>query len=172
MPSQGYASPPDAPGGRAGASASTVAKRGSRTSESPLQMPGAATLARIVWRTLRLRCPNCGEGRVLRWSGTVLPRCSVCTFRFERSDESYFSGAVFFGLLLGELIFAVSLLIVVWSMWPAVPWDLIKPVMTVGMIVVMVLMIPFSKLVWLGVDVAVRPVQAHELEEGPALSAM
>ena len=127
-------------------------------------MPTAATLARAAFRTLKWRCPNCGRGRVLRWPGAVLPRCSVCNLRFERSDESYFSGAVFFGLLLGEMIFAVSLLVVLLVMWPDVPWDMLTPVMTAGMIIVMVLMIPFSKLVWLAVDVAVRPVQPHELE--------
>ena len=141
-----------------------VAQRGSRTSESPLEMPTAAAFARTAVRTLKWRCPHCGKGRVLRWSGAVLPRCSVCNFRFERSDESYFSGSVFFGLLLGEFIFALSLLVVIVSMWPKVPWDMLTPVMTVGMIIVMVLMIPFSKLVWLGVDVAVRPVQPRELE--------
>jgi hypothetical protein len=102
---------------------------------------------------------------VLRWWGAVIPRCASCNFRFERTDESYFSGAMFFGLLLGEFIFGLTLLVVIVSMWPAVPWDTMSWAIPSGMVVVMILMIPFSKLVWLAVDVLVRPVQPGELAQ-------
>jgi uncharacterized protein (DUF983 family) len=110
-----------------------------------------------------LRCPHCGGGAVLTWKGAVRARCSRCNLRFQRSDNNYFFGAVFFGLLLGEAIFAVSFGIMVIAMWPSVPWDTLTYGLPLGMIVVCALMVPISKVVWLAVDVLVRPVFPAEL---------
>ena len=134
-----------------------------RTTDSPLQLPSTADGLRVLGRVLRLRCPHCGGGPVMRWSGTVIPRCRSCNFRFERSDESYFSGAMFFGLLMGEFLFGIVLLVVIVSMWPDVPWDTMTWAVPVGILSTMVFLIPISRVVWLGVDVLVRPVQPDEL---------
>jgi uncharacterized protein (DUF983 family) len=118
----------------------------------------------MLRRTLALRCPHCGGGAVLRWQGSVRSRCASCNLRYERSDENYFSGAMFFGLLFGEFIFATAFLIILVSMWPNVPWDTITWAVPLGMVVVLIFWIPMSRVVWLAVDVLVRPVQPHELE--------
>ncbi len=99
----------------------------------------------------------------MTWRGTVRLRCSGCHFRFERSDENYFSGAMFFGLLGGEFIFAASLLVVLLIMWPNVPWDTLMWAMPLGMVLVLIFFVPISKALWLTVDVLVRPVQPEEL---------
>ncbi len=99
----------------------------------------------------------------MKWSGAVHRRCRSCNFRFERSDESYFSGAMFFGLLMGEFVFGIVLLIVIVARWPRVPWDTMKWAVPIGMLLVMVVLIPASRAVWLTVDVLVRPVQPSEL---------
>ncbi|MGH7619492.1 MAG: DUF983 domain-containing protein [Gemmatimonadaceae bacterium] len=101
---------------------------------------------------------------MLTWRGSILPRCPSCNFRYERSDENYFSGAMFFGLLFGEFMFAVVFLIILASMWPNVPWDTITWALPLGMGLVLVVWIPVSRVVWLAIDVLVRPVQLHELE--------
>lgn len=134
-----------------------------RTSDSPLQLPSTSDALRLVGRVLKLRCPNCGKGAVMKWSGAVHRRCLQCNFRFERSDENYFSGAMFFGLLMGEFFFAIVLLITIVSMWPNVPWDTMTWAIPVGVLLVMVFLIPVSRVVWLAVDIFVRPVQPNEL---------
>ncbi len=134
-----------------------------RTSDSPLQLPSATQVARLIGRAARLRCPHCGNGAVMRWSGAVHRRCRSCNFRFERSDESYFSGAMFFGLIMGEFVFGIVLAIIVVAMWPRVPWDTMMWAVPIGMLLVMVVLIPASRAVWLTVDVLVRPVQPSEL---------
>ena len=100
----------------------------------------------------------------MRWQGSLLTRCASCNFRYERSDENYFAGAMFFGLLFGEFIFAIAFLILVVSMWPNVPWDTLTWAIPLGMIAVLIVWIPISRVVWLSIDVMVRPVQTHELE--------
>jgi hypothetical protein len=99
----------------------------------------------------------------MRWNGSILPRCSACNFRFERSDESYFSGAMFFGLMMGEFVYGVALLVIVLTMSPNVPWDALMWIGPLGVLVVMIAIIPLSRVVWLSIDVLVRPVQADEL---------
>lgn len=126
-------------------------------------MPTTAEASVALRRLLRLRCPHCGEGATLRVRGSILPRCTVCNFRYERSDENYFAGAMFFGLLFGEFIFAVAFLILVVSMWPNVPWDTLTWAVPLGMVAVLIVWIPISRVVWLSIDVMVRPVQPHEL---------
>jgi uncharacterized protein (DUF983 family) len=99
----------------------------------------------------------------MKWSGAVHRRCESCNFRFERSDENYFSGAMFFGLLMGEFFFAIVLLVTIVSMWPNVPWDTMTWAIPLGVLLVMVFLIPVSRVVWLAVDIFVRPVQPNEL---------
>jgi uncharacterized protein (DUF983 family) len=134
-----------------------------RTTDSPLHLPSVSDALRLVGRVMRLRCPNCGNGPVMKWSGAVHRRCLSCNFRFERSDENYFSGAMFFGLLMGEFLFAIVLLITVVSMSPNVPWDTMTWAIPLGVLLVMVFLIPVSRVVWLAVDIFVRPVQPNEL---------
>lgn len=99
----------------------------------------------------------------MRWNGAILPRCAGCNFRFERSDESYFSGAMFFGLLMGEFVYGVALLVIVVSMHPDIPWDTLMWAGPLGVLLVMIAIIPVSRVVWLAIDVLVRPVQPDEL---------
>jgi uncharacterized protein (DUF983 family) len=132
-----------------------------RHAETPLQIPTASQALRAVGRLVRLRCPACGDARVLTSRGTVHKRCAACNFRFERTDDRYFAGAMFFGLLLGEALFAVTLLIVMIATWPNPPWNVMSYA-PVGMLLVMLVMIPVSRVVWVSVDVLVRPVVAAE----------
>jgi len=90
-------------------------------------------------------------------------RCEACGFRYERSDENYFQGAMVVNFLIGGFTFAASLLAVLVLSWPDVPWNGLTfgaPVVMVGF---MVLLYPISKVVWLTVDVMLRPVTQEEL---------
>jgi uncharacterized protein (DUF983 family) len=57
-----------------------------------------------VWgRTLRLRCPNCGQGHIFTGLFKKNDVCPVCGVRFEReSGESV--GGMYINLALAELI--------------------------------------------------------------------
>ncbi len=123
----------------------------------------------IIGRALRLRCPNCGIGRVLaplrpgRTWGAVLERCSGCGFRFERSDDGYFSGSMLTNLAIAEGLFAIGFAAVVLITWPDVPWDALTYGAALGMLLSPILLYPVSKVLWLAFDVLLRPVHAGEL---------
>jgi uncharacterized protein (DUF983 family) len=143
----------------------SVSRAGKRSTDTELRAPSLTNALPLLKRLLRLRCPNCGKGRVISWAGKIPARCSVCNFRYERSDENYWAGAMFFGYLFGAFIFAISFLIILVALWPNVPWDTMQWAIPVGMGVFLLFWIPLSRVVWLSVDILVRPIQPRELED-------
>jgi uncharacterized protein (DUF983 family) len=129
-----------------------------------MEVPTAGRALSLIGRLLRLRCPHCGRGAVLTRRLGVHVRCASCGFRYERSDENYFQGAMFVNFMLGGGTFAVSLLAVLLITWPNVPWNALTFGAPVVMLVFMVVLYPISKAVWLTADVMLRPVAAAELE--------
>jgi uncharacterized protein (DUF983 family) len=134
------------------------------TTESALAFPSWGQLVRLIGRALRLRCPNCGNGAVLRPYATVNHHCSACGFRFERSSDSYFSGAMLTNLAVAEGLFALVFATVLITSWPNVPWDTLTWSMPLGVALAPALLLPFAKVFWLTFDVAFRPVTPDEIE--------
>ncbi|MDB4887432.1 MAG: putative rane protein [Gemmatimonadetes bacterium] len=134
-----------------------------RTTDSPLDMPSTGLALRILVRVLRLRCPHCGGGHVLNRRAGVNDRCAECNFRFERSEENYFMGAMFFNFMMGTSLFVAALLAIIAFSGPTIPWDMLQYVLPILLAVCMVVLYPVSKVVWLAVDVMLRPVTAPEL---------
>ncbi|HEY4131991.1 MAG TPA: DUF983 domain-containing protein [Gemmatimonadaceae bacterium] len=126
--------------------------------------PSAGRALAAFTSLARLRCPHCRRGKVLRRWYSVRERCSICHFRYERSDENYFQGAMFVNFMIGGFTFGASLLAVLLLSWPSVPWTALTFGAPVAMLVFMVLLYPISKVVWLTVDVMFRPVTPEELE--------
>jgi uncharacterized protein (DUF983 family) len=135
-----------------------------RTTDSAMEVPTAGRAFMMLRRLARLKCPNCGGGAVLTRRFGVHRRCSACGFRYERSDENYFAGAMFVNFMLGGATFAISFLAVLLTTWPNVPWNALTFGAPVVMLVLMVLFYPVSKVVWLTADVMLRPVTPGELD--------
>ena len=135
---------------------------GTGTTETPLEMPTFRRALLFAGRAVRLRCPNCGVGKVLGGFGTVRDRCSECHFRFARSGPEYFTGAMFCNFLIAEFLFATCFATAVVMTWPDVPWDAMTWVAVAGAVIVPVTMYPFSKIAWLTIDTLVRPVTPEE----------
>ena len=126
-------------------------------------MPSVGRALVVAWRALRLRCPHCGGGPVLKSFNVVHDHCSGCGFRFCRSDDDYFSGAMFFGMLIGETLAVLGIVGMIWITAPDIPWDALQYGIPLVLFAVLVLIFPFSRVVWLAVDVLVRPVESSEL---------
>lgn len=135
-----------------------------RTTDTPLAVPSAGRALAALSSLVRLRCPNCRHGWVLASFTRVRERCAHCHFRYERSDENYFQGALFFHFMMGGFSFAASLLAFLMISWPTVPWTALTYGTPVLLLLWMVVLYPVSKVVWLTVDVMLRPVTAEELE--------
>ena len=136
-----------------------------RTTETDLDLPSVGRMLQVAWRTATLHCPHCGRGWVLKSFNAVHARCSACGFRFCRSDDDYFSGAMFFGILIGETLAVLGIFGVIMLTWPDVPWTWLQYGAPLVLLAVMIAVFPLSRVVWLGVDVLVRPVGAEELDD-------
>jgi uncharacterized protein (DUF983 family) len=138
---------------------------GARGTESALAIPTIRGALAIAARTAILRCPHCGEGWVFSGFNTVRERCTGCGFRFCRSDDNYFSGAMFFGMMIGETLAVLGIFGAIWATYPNVPWAVLQYGGPLILLAVMIAMFPLSRAVWLGVDVMLRPIQPGELTE-------
>lgn len=95
--------------------------------------------------------------------GKVRERCAYCGLRFERGGPEYFSGSMLSNLFIAELLFAVGFVAALVVTWPNVPWDALTYGAAIGMALAPVIMYPVSKVLWLAMDVAIRPVTPEEL---------
>jgi uncharacterized protein (DUF983 family) len=128
-------------------------------------MPSIGRALIVMARAFAGRCPHCGGGWVLSGFNTVRDRCAGCGLRFCRSDDDYFSGAMFCGLMIGETLAVLGIAAVLFLTWPNVPWNRLQYGGTAVLLLVLIAVFPLSKVVWLGVDVLVRPVSPDELRD-------
>lgn len=60
----------------------------------------------VLGRSLRLRCPLCGEGQLFAGWFKMHPTCSGCGFKYDRSP-GYFLGSIYFNYGVTALIIVV-----------------------------------------------------------------
>src|ERR1700712_3495704 len=146
--------------------------KGERTTESALAMPSMSRALLVASRAARLRCPNCGKGRVLKGFNEVHDRCTSCNFRYARSDDDYFSGAMFFGLMIGETLAVLVIGAFIWISYPNVPWTFMQFGIPIILLVVMIVLFPVSRVVWLAIDVMLRPLQLSGVVRPPGCGVL
>lgn len=123
----------------------------------------AVPLGLLLRRGLTLACPACGARGHFRHWVRMSERCHRCGLVFERI-EGHWIGAigintiVSFGALLVALAIGLALTL------PDVP---VVP-LTIGNIavaaVVPLLFYPASRTLWTAIDIAMRPLEAHEVD--------
>ena len=141
-----------------------------KPTEAGLELAAPKRILLLFARALRLRCPNCGQGRVLASWFRLRPSCSACGLHFQRGEHDYYTGAMLFNLVVAELLFAGILLLVLLWMWPVVPWDFLQYGGIAMMILFPFLLYPFSQTIWMAFDLMLRPPLAEEFEPRPGAS--
>jgi Protein of unknown function (DUF983) len=92
-------------------------------------------------------------------------RCAACGLRFERSHEEehdYWLGAYTLNFIATELVFAAALVIVLFVTWPDPPWRRLLYGGGAVMVVTPIVLYPFSRALWLAIDLAFRPAQPED----------
>jgi uncharacterized protein (DUF983 family) len=133
-------------------------------SRTGLELASPKQTARLMGRALRLRCPNCGRGPVLKHWLKLRVRCGSCGLRLERGEHDYFTGSLMFNFVIAGVLLLVTLAVVLVTMWPNVPWDALEVGGPIAMLVAPLVIFPFSKLLWLAFDLMLRPVTPEEME--------
>lgn len=138
---------------------------GEMQSRGEIVVPRIRDVIRYFWRAVTLRCPHCGGSPVLRSWFKLRKRCPVCEIQLERGEgEDYYLGGMFFNIVLAEILFAAAFGVVVIVLWPDVPWDALQDALVVAMIGAPVLLYPISRLLWLALDLLLRPPDDTEME--------
>jgi uncharacterized protein (DUF983 family) len=114
-------------------------------------------------RALRLRCPNCGQGRLFTSWLRMRERCPVCGLKTERGDEGYQVGSYMFNIVAAELLFAALFIGAIVLTWPTPPWTALEYGGIVLMILAPFAFFPFSKTLFLAFDLIFRPAARDEL---------
>lgn len=117
---------------------------------------------RLFWRALHLHCPHCGGGNLFRSWFRMRAHCPACGLPLEREAGAQV-GSYMFSIIVAELVFALVLAILLVITWPYPPWTIIQAGMIVLMVVLPVLFYPFSKTLFLALDLWVRPPSRDEL---------
>lgn len=142
-----------------------AADLGEMTSRGDIVMPRMRDVVHKFALALLLRCPNCGGTKVLKSWFKLQHRCRKCGIRLDRGEsDDYFLGGMFFNIVLAEILFALVLLVVVIVMWPNVPWAGVEYSLIIAMIAAPIVLYPVSRLMWLALDLLLRPPDAAEMK--------
>lgn len=119
--------------------------------------------SRLFGRALRLRCPNCGKGKIFSSWLRMRERCPACGLELERGESGYQVGSYMFNIVGAELAFAAVFLGIVAATWPTPPWTLLEYGGIVMMVIAPLVLFPFSKTLFLAFDLVFRPATREEL---------
>jgi uncharacterized protein (DUF983 family) len=122
--------------------------------------PSRAVL--LLWRAIRLRCPNCGSGGLWRSWFTMRAACPRCRLHLERGEQGYIVGAQMFNLIAAELLFAAIFIGVLVATLPDPPWTALQYGGPALMLLFPLLFYPFSKTIFLAFDLFFRPPRPED----------
>jgi uncharacterized protein (DUF983 family) len=117
-------------------------------------------------RAFRLRCPNCGTGRLFASWLKMRTMCDQCGLIFDRGEKDYFIGAYTLNLIVAELIVVFAILIGMVLSWPDVPWNTLMYALLPLAVLGPFLTYPYSRSVWLALDLKFRPPEPSDFAHG------
>lgn len=123
----------------------------------------ATSLRRRLWRAARLRCPRCGARGMWRTWFAMHHACPNCGQRFERGEDSdFWVGAYLINLVVAETS-AIAIAAAMWLTFGAsAPFRLLWGASMALVIVTPMLFYPFSRTLWLAIDIHFRPAEAGD----------
>ena len=107
----------------------------------------------------RLRCPNCGTPWLFVHWLKPRPACANCGRSLERSEEGEgnYLGSLVINFAVAELTIALLVVVTVVVTWPSPPWNGIIYGGVALAVVAPLVFFPFSKLLWLAIDLTINP---------------
>lgn len=120
---------------------------------------------RLLVRGCTRRCPVCGQGHLFRRWFTMCERCPRCDLRFERI-EGHWTGDLGINTIVSFGALLVVLLVGFLAFWPTPPITaiIIAAVIVAGLLPLA--FFPFSKTIWLAIDIMMRPIEPGEVRPG------
>ena len=119
-------------------------------------------ILRSLMDAARLHCPNCRS----RWPRTrwisLGPRCESCGIRVDRGESDYFLGSYTINLFVALVAAAAIAVAAVWLPGRGLLiYGLVLPILTA----LTIGFYPVSRLLWLAVDLVLRPARPSDFAE-------
>ncbi len=133
------------------------------TSEEPEIVGRTPSWARLLARGALLRCPVCGGGHLFRRWITMAETCPRCGLRFARI-EGHWIGAIGINTIVSFGAFLVTTVVGLIATFPDIP---VLPLILLNVavaVIVPLVFYPFSRTLWTGLDIAMRPLEPHEVD--------
>lgn len=126
----------------------------------------ARSLGRGIRRAARLRCPRCGARGMWRSWVRMHDACAQCGQVFERGESSdFWVGAYLINLVVAES----SALVIAATLWlllgARVSFNVLWGASMVLTIVMPFVFYPFSRTLWLAVDLHIRPRETGDYRQ-------
>ena len=117
----------------------------------------------LLRRGVTRRCPACGSGRLFSAWVRMVDDCPRCGLHFERI-EGHWIGAIGINTIVsfGALLLATTIGLV--ATFPDFPVGRLVTINVLVAVMVPLLNQPFSRTLWTAIDIAMRPLEAHEVD--------
>jgi uncharacterized protein (DUF983 family) len=128
--------------------------------------PVAISPLRRLGRALSLRCPACGSGGLLHGWLRLADRCPGCNLRPDRGEPDHFVGGYLVNLGVAEFVAAALWATLLIATWPDPSWELMQWSAAVLVVAMPVALYPFTRLVFLAIDLNFQPTRPGDFGEG------
>ncbi len=117
---------------------------------------------RNLWLSLRrgalLRCPRCGGRGVIKGWFSMQRRCPRCNLVLDRGESSdYWLGAYTINFIVAESVAVFLIVALILFTLPEVPWNTVQYASIVAAVAMPLAFFPFSRTLWLALDLWARP---------------
>jgi uncharacterized protein (DUF983 family) len=130
-------------------------------SKSTKGRPDGQSIVKVLLRSLRLRCPACGQATVMRGPFRIRHHCPNCRSLFKR-EEGFFVGAILANMMATE--FVILVVCIVWLMVIGSTYESVLAGLFVIGLLFPVAFYHHSWSLWLGFDYLIEGLPTYDKE--------
>ena len=126
-----------------------------------MSRPGP-TIPVMLGRGATMACPACGQRGLFRRWFTMAENCPRCGLHFERI-EGHFIGAIGINTIISFAVLGIVVIVGLIATYPDGSMLRLIFICVGAALIGPTVLYPMSKTLWTAIDIAMRPLEAHEV---------
>src|SRR6266850_2292285 len=122
------------------------------------------SISTVLLRSLLLRCPACGQSRIIDRPFRIKHHCPICRSLFKR-EEGFFVGAILANVMMTELVILITC--VIWLMLIGSNYETVLAGLFIVAVVFPVAFYHHSWSFWLGFDYLIESLPKYGERDHP-----